>query len=155
MINRLILIIIIVVFNFHEINAQPEAVSIEIHPDSLKTSGIVTFHCTISNPTNKNYKYFGYASDWEKQIYPQFWEILIKKDTSSYLDCTWQLVLIHRIEGPYIKLLKHSSNKFDFKLNFSKLCKWSDLSRLFYPGQIEKPRVEKYPHSTPFLTADP
>ena len=137
MINRLILFIFVLI-TIQDTYGQSGLVTIEIHPDSLRTSSIVTFHCIISNPTNKNYKYFGYVSDWENRIYPECWEIIIKKDTSSYLDCSWQYKLLTRIQSGDIKLLKHSSNKFDFTLNFSKVCKWSDLSKMVYPDKTRE-----------------
>jgi hypothetical protein len=70
------------------------------------------------------------VSDWQKQIYPQFWDISIKKDTNSYIDFSWQMLLIHRIQSPDIRLKKYSSNKFDFTLNFNKFCKWSEFGIL-------------------------
>jgi hypothetical protein len=127
MIQRLTIIIILAI---QVTSTQAQKVKLEIMSDSSATNGILTFHCQIINSTNTNYKYFGYVPDWKNNIYPQFWEITINNDTNSYMDLSWNYMMIHRVQSPDIKLKKHSTNKFDFTLNFNKLCKWSDLDNL-------------------------
>jgi hypothetical protein len=109
--------------------SQPSAVTVSIKPDSTITSGMLTFHCIISNPTNKNYRYFDFDPTCVQRRYsPEFWTIAIRKDTTEYFDISLEFVLRQRINDPEVKLHKHSIRTFDFCLDFSKLSIGSDLS---------------------------
>jgi len=59
--------------------------------------------------------------------FTEFWEIVIRKDKTNYIDCSLEFVMRHRIEDPEIKLYKNSIRTFDFCLDFSKLFPGSDI----------------------------
>lgn len=109
--------------------SQPSSVTVNIKPDSSITSGMVTFRCTITNPTNKKYRYFDFDPTCIKRRYsPEFWKIVIRKDTTEYFDISLEFVLRNRINDPEVKLYKNSIRTFDFCLNFNKLYIGSELS---------------------------
>jgi hypothetical protein len=111
--------------------SQPSMVTVSIKPDSSITSGNVMFRCTINNPTKKNYRYFDFDSNCKTRRYPRFWEIIILKDSIKYKDFSLAYDLINGIVDPDVKLYKNSSRTYDFCLNFNKLCKESELDKLF------------------------
>lgn len=118
-------------FSFFVINSdsQPASVTLSIKPDSSITSGMVTFQCTITNPTNNKYRYFDFDPTCIKRRYsPEFWKIVIRKGTTEYFDISLEFVLRHRIDDPDVKLYKNSLRTFNFCLNFSKLYIGSELS---------------------------
>ena len=127
---------IFLLFIFNNSFAQPGLVTIKIWVDSTKTTGTVAFHCTITNPTNNNYKFFGYLDEWERKVYPNCWDIKITKDTSSFIDLSWEYVLIKYARDPIIRLDHHSSIKYNFILDFSKLSRWKDLSNLGFHNNM-------------------
>jgi hypothetical protein len=127
-------------------NSQPSLVTISIKADSSVTSGKVVFHCTITNPTNKKYRYFDFDPTCKESYSPEFWKIVIRKDTTNYMDCSLDFVLRHRAK-PEIKLYKNSIRTFDFCLNFNKLCSGSgseDLYKLMKPKANFRQWIKDY-----------
>lgn len=124
-------LLIILLFTFQASYSQPSLVTVNIKPDSSVTSGNVVFRCTISNPTKKNYRYTNFYSNCKNRIYPTFWQIVIKKDSINYMDCSLSYALVHWIEDPDVKLYKKSVRTFDFCLNFNKLSSGSEYPDLF------------------------
>lgn len=129
--KKILLPLAFVFISFQIANSQPSMVTVKIKPDSSVTSGNVVFHCTITNPTNKKYRYFVFNPNCEKNYYPNFWKILIKKDTTIYVDCSMEFVMIKRYADPDVKLFKNSIRTFDFCLNFNKLSPGSEFPDIF------------------------
>ena len=125
--NKRLLLIILSFISFQICKSQPSLVTVSIKPDSSVTAGSVVFHCTITNPTKKKYRYFNFDPTCEQHKAPEFWEIVIRKDKTNYIDCSLEFVMRHRIEDPEIKLYKNSIRTFDFCLDFSKLFPGSDI----------------------------
>jgi hypothetical protein len=139
----LIILFLIIQFSY----SQPSLVTVNIKPDSSLTSGNVVFRCTISNPTKKNYGYFNFYSDCKNRIYPTFWQIVIKKDSINYMDCSLSYGLVHWIKDPDVKLYKNSVRTFDFCLNFKKLSTGSefpDLLKKLKPIDDAKQIIKAY-----------
>ena len=128
--NKIILILFLIFIPINIVFAQPSLVTVNIKPDSTVTTGNMVFHCTISNPTKKNYRYFIFDPNCENGYYPNFWKISIKKDSTSYVDCSMEYILRNRISDPEVKLYKKSVRTFKFCLNFNKLTPGEDLSDL-------------------------
>jgi len=126
--NKRLLLLTISFLTFQVSYSQPSLVTVSIKPDSSVTSGTVVFHCTITNPTKKKYRYFYFDPTCEGHYAPEFWKIVIRKDTTNYMDCSLEFVLRHRIKDPEVKLYKNSIRTFDFCLNFNKLCPGSGFS---------------------------
>jgi hypothetical protein len=120
--NKVFLILIILSFSSQIANSQPSLVTVNIIPDTSVTSGKIVFHCTITNPTNKNYRYFDFDPNCEPHYDPHFWKISIRKNTVDYFDCSSEFLLINRIRDPEVKLYKKSTRIFDFCLSLNKLC---------------------------------
>jgi hypothetical protein len=125
--------------SFQISNSQPSLVTVSIKSDSSVTSGNVVFHCTITNPTKKKYRYFDFDPTCKQHYSPEYWRIVIKKDTLNYMDCTLDFVMRHRINDPVVKLYKNSIKTFDFCLNFNKLCPGSEFEDLY---KLIKPRTD-------------
>jgi hypothetical protein len=128
--NKIILIQILIFIPFIIGSAQLSLITVNVEPDSNVTIGNMVFHCTISNPTKKNYKYLIFDPNCEDRFYPNFWKISIKKDSTTYFDCSLEFVLRNRISAPEVILFKKSVRKFNFCLNFNKLIPDEDLSNL-------------------------
>jgi hypothetical protein len=128
--NKILLLLYLVCIPFQVAFSQPSLVKVNIAPDSSVTSGNMVFHCTITNPTKRNYGYFVFDPNCENHLYPNFWKISIKKDSTSFVDCSMGFVLRNRINDPYIKLYKHSTKTFDFCINFDKLYPGEELGDL-------------------------
>jgi hypothetical protein len=125
--NKRLLLVILSFLSFQICNSQPLLVTVSIRPDSSVTSGSILIHCTITNPTKKKYRYFNFDPTCKQQYSPQFWEIVIRKDTTNYIDCSLEFAMIHRIVDPEVKLYKNSIRTFDFCLDFSKFFPGNDI----------------------------
>lgn len=125
-------LLIILLLTIQISNSQPSLVSVKINPDSSVTSGNVVFRCTITNPTKKKYRYFDFDPTCsEGRYYPEFWKIVIRKDTTQYMDISLVRFLITRIDDTEVRLHKNSTRTFDFCLNFNKLSKGSEFPDIF------------------------
>jgi hypothetical protein len=94
---------------------------------------MVTFRCTITNPTNKKYRYFDFDPTCSKKRHsPEFWKIVIRKDTTEYFDISLEFVIRNRIDDPDVKLYKNSIRTFNFCVKFKKLYIGSELSDVKY-----------------------
>jgi hypothetical protein len=125
--NKKLLLITLSFMSFQICNSQPSLVTVSIKPDSSVTSGTVLFHCTINNPTKKKYRYFDFDPTCKQHYAPEFWKIVIRKDTTEYIDCSLEFVMRQRIKDPEVKLCKNSIRTFEFCLNFKKLLPGSDI----------------------------
>lgn len=124
-------LIIILLLAFSSTYSQPSSVTVNIKPDSSITSGSVSFRCTITNPTKKNYRYFNFFSDCNNRFNPTLWKIVIKKDSLNYMDCSLNYSLVHWAVEPEVTIRKNSVRTFDFCLNFNKLLTGSEFSDIF------------------------
>jgi len=106
-------------------------VTVNIKPVSLATSGNVVFQCTITNLTNKKYRYFNFDPNCGERYEPEFWKIVIRKDTTNFIDCSLEFILRNRIEDPEVKLYKKSTRTFNFCLDFNILCPELEFPMIF------------------------
>jgi hypothetical protein len=129
--NKPLLIIIILISSIQILNSQSSLVTVSITPDTSASSGTAIFHCVISNPTKKKYKYFQFDENCERHWDPRYWRILIKKDSVNYVDCSSEFVLRHSFTDPVVRLYKKSKVTFDFCLNFNKLSPGTDYPLIY------------------------